>query len=315
MGKGDWKYFQYWHDKADAPVMRGADYCGRQLPSQVVWHEGALAVLAAVEEAFAHDRLTLAFQPIVGVGGALLYHECLLRADDASGAPLGPGQFVPVLGQLGRIGWLDSYVLDRVLGELEDAPHAVLGCNISGESISDPAWVGSAIDAIADRPAVARRLVLEFTETAAIFDLDATARHVSRLQALGVRVALDNFGSGFATLAYLRVIGVDIVKFDRSLVAAATRPAGLGRLMCLAEIARERSLVAVGEGVEDEERLAALRLAGILWFQGWHCGAPLPFLDLVAPPADAIGATRSNPTVRQVTGPGRQSQKGSGYAN
>lgn len=238
------------------------------------WYGRALEVLGGVRRALDAGRLSLAYQPVVGVDGEVFYHECLLRAVDENGAAMGPAEFVPVLEQLGMIGWLDHYVFGKVVEELLADERAVLGCNLSGQSVSDSGWMERVFDLLSARPGVARRLVVEITETSAIFDLMKAAGHVAQLRGLGVRVALDDFGAGFASFAHLRALGVDIVKLDQSFLASAGDAAWFDRVAHLAGLVRGIGCDVVVEGVEREEQLAVLDLADVTHVQGYCFGRP-----------------------------------------
>ena len=246
----------------------------------VSWYQHAMGMMRRVRDAMDNDRISLVYQPVVDRDGGVFYHECLLRMVDDAGTLFSPDEFVPVLEQLGAVGWFDHFVFDCVVDQLGDDRDAVIGCNVSGQSIGCAEWVERVIGRLSGRPDIAYRLIIEITETAAIFDLARTAKHVARLRALGVRVALDDFGAGYASFAHLRALGIDIVKLDKSFLktpyaAGARAEECIGHL---AELLRGLGLsYIVVEGVEDVESESWRLLRDhpdISHFQGYGFGVP-----------------------------------------
>jgi len=239
------------------------------------WYVRATHTLDRVRGAVREGAFVFAHQPVVDRGGGILYHECLLRGVGDEGGLFSPSEFVPVLEQLGTIGWFDHFVVGSVLAELDRDERAVLGCNVSGQSIGCAGWMTGTLDRLALRPDLARRLIIEITETAAIFDLAKAAEHVARLRALGVRVALDDFGVGFASFAHLRALGVDIVKIDKSFLGAAAGVGAIDRVAHLGGLLRGLGVgCVVAEGVEGEGWRQLFELSDISHFQGFSFGVP-----------------------------------------
>ena len=119
------------------------------------------------------------------------------------------------------------------------------------------------------------RLTVEITETAAISDLDETVKFVAALKALGVRVALDDFGAGYTSFRSLRRLGVDMVKIDGSFVQnLATHAEDELFVRTLIELARDFGIVTVGEWVGDEKTAKLLEQAGVAYMQGYFFGVP-----------------------------------------
>lgn len=241
------------------------------------WFRRAMRIMGQVCEAHAAGRMSLSFQPVIGRDGTVFYYECLLRAVDEFGDQLLPGEFVPVMEQMGAIGWLDRFVFEQVIAELRAAPGICLGCNVSGQSISDPGCMAEMLDMLRPEPDLARRLVIEITETSAITDIARAADLVAELRATGCRVALDDFGVGFASFAHLRALDVDIVKLDQSFLEdSAGTSAWLQGIEHLAALVRKLGLQIVVEGVQSQAQLEVLDLADITHVQGYCLGAPSP---------------------------------------
>lgn len=218
-------------------------------------------------------RLGFCAEPIVDLrclDAAPLYSECLARMLVSESVLLKGGDFVPDFENCGHIGLLDAAVLRLVLDALSDDPGAVLGCNISPKTLADArAWAGI-IRPIARRPWLAKRLVLEVTESAPLDGIAGAAERLAQAKQAGCRLAIDDFGAGFATLAHLRAVGVawDIVKIDRSCLAGSTSDLS-ARLADLVRLARGLTEHVVVEGIETEDQLAAAHAAGADYGQGW----------------------------------------------
>ena len=235
-----------------------------------------MALGERVQRALKEDRLRFAYQPIVdGETGAVDYHECLLRMIAEDGSIVAAGAFVPVMEQLGFIRLLDRHVLERAVRETTHDPHATLGFNISGLTAADRAWLRLVVSLLRDRPDVARRLTIEITETAALHDIEESARFVGTLRELGCRVALDDFGAGFTSLRHLQALSVDIVKIDGSFVRGlADSHENQVFLRHLVGLAQGFGLATVAESVETERDAAILRKEGVRFLQGYYFGRP-----------------------------------------
>lgn len=229
-----------------------------------------------VKLALKEDRLCFAYQPIVEAAtGRPRFFECLLRMRTPDGELVAAGHFVPVIEQLGLMRAIDRRGLDLVLGDLERYPEISLAVNISGLTAADRSWLRILTANLKDRPDLARRLIIEVTETAALHDIEETARFVSAVRDLGCRVAVDDFGAGYTTFRHLKALTVDVVKIDGSFVR------GIGDneknqlfLRNLLSLARSFGLDTVAECVETAEDAAYLVREGIDLLQGYYFGQP-----------------------------------------
>jgi EAL domain-containing protein (putative c-di-GMP-specific phosphodiesterase class I) len=234
------------------------------------------AIVASVEKALHQDRLLFAFQPVVcAATGRIDYFECLLRMRDEERGLVACGEFIEAIERVGLIGLIDRYVVRKVAEELAAHPEVRLGLNVSGLTACDREWLRSVIGWLRRRPDLARRLVVEITETAALDNLAESMRFVEALRDIGCRVALDDFGAGHTSLRHLQILAVDTVKIDgnfiRSLPFSLENRVFLRHLLGLA---RGFGLRTVGECVETAEEAALLRAEGIGYLQGFHCGRP-----------------------------------------
>lgn len=254
------------------------------LPQQVgavdgpTWRRSAHAtrIGAAVRSALDQDRLLFAFQPVVCAASARVdYFECLLRMRERSGELVACGEFIAAIEEVGLIGLIDRHVLGRAFAELAAHPWVRLGFNVSGLTARDRPWLRLLMSRLRKHPEFARRIVVEVTETAALDDLDETARFVETLRHAGCRVALDDFGAGYTSLRHLQVLAVDTVKIDGAFVRSlATCRENRVILSHLLGLTRSLGLATVAEWVETAEDAALLRETGVGYLQGYHLGRP-----------------------------------------
>jgi EAL domain-containing protein (putative c-di-GMP-specific phosphodiesterase class I) len=234
------------------------------------------AVGAKVKAALRENRLFFAFQPVVcSATGEVDYFECLLRMREEEGDVVSGGHFITTIEQLGLIGLIDRFVLEKTMEELGTHPEVRLGFNVSGLTAGDRPWLRGLIALLRNRPGLARRLVVEITETAALFDIDETARFVDALRHAGCRVALDDFGAGHTSLRHLQTLAVDIVKIDGSFVQdLANSPENRVFLRHLLGLTKQFGLSTVAECVESAEDAALLRAERVEYLQGYYLGPP-----------------------------------------
>lgn len=250
-------------------------------------HRVGMALGEQVQRALKQNRLPLAYQPVVSCAtGEVDYYECLLRMIDESGRSIPAGAFVAAIEQLGFIRVIDRYVLETAVEEIAAHDGFRLGINISGLTATDRAWLRAVTALLKDRPEIADRLLVEITETAALHDLEESARFVAALRDLGCRVALDDFGAGFTSLRHLQALAVDTIKIDGSFVRNLMQSEGNQVfLRHLVGLANTLGLHTVAEMVETAEEAAILKREGVAFLQGYHFGKPtLEKPWLTAPP-------------------------------
>ncbi|MFL5268394.1 MAG: EAL domain-containing protein [Stellaceae bacterium] len=231
---------------------------------------------ASVWTALRQDRLLFAFQPVVcAATGRVDYFECLLRMRNIDGRIVAGGEFISTLEQLGRISFIDNYVFEQTVRELVNYPGIRLGLNISSLTAREGAWLQLLISRLRHRSDLARRLVVEITETAALDDIEAAARFVDALHNIGCRVAVDDFGAGHTSLRYLQHLAVDMVKIDRSYVRnLSTNSEQQIFLRDLVDLIKCFGFATVAEGIESADDAAFVRAAGVGYLQGYHLGSP-----------------------------------------
>lgn len=236
----------------------------------------SVGIGAEVREAIKENRLVLAYQPLVEASsGKTTCYECLLRMYAPDGSLVPAGRFIPVVEKLGLMRAVDRLVLDLVLQDLERHPEVVLAFNISGLTVADRSWLRSLQGRLRDKRQVAERIILEITETAALYDNDESARFVEAVRALGCQVAIDDFGAGYTTFHHLKTLPVDIVKIDGSFVRdIQSSPDNQLFVRNLLSLAKALDLKTVAECVETQEDSDFLKSEGVDLLQGYFFGKP-----------------------------------------
>lgn len=229
-----------------------------------------------VKLALKEDRVALAYQPIVDAQShELVLVEALLRMYNRDGEIVPAGMFIPVVEQLGMMRVIDRRVLELALEDLVRYPHITMALNISGLTASDRSWLRALTSKVKSRPDLAERLIVEITETAALHDLEESARFVSAVRQLGCKVAIDDFGAGYTTFRHLKTLTVDIIKIDGSFIAgildSEENQIFVRNLLGLAKALNHTTIAEFVETAEEAEFLAN---EGIDLLQGFHFGKP-----------------------------------------
>ncbi|MDB5491169.1 MAG: diguanylate cyclase domain protein [Micavibrio sp.] len=221
------------------------------------------------------NRVRLAFQPVVDAQThAVEFHECLLRYVDGAGKIHAAGSFIPAIEKLGLSRLVDRHALRLSLQELEMFPDVSLSVNVSNLSLNDPDWLRGIVVALRDRTDVAKRMIVEITESAVIHDMDKTLRVIRTLRDLGCGVAIDDFGSGYTGFSQLKEMAVDIVKIDKTFVRNMAEKENHLFVKTLQMLADGLGIRTVGEGAETMTEAKLLASDGINLIQGYAFGYP-----------------------------------------
>jgi predicted signal transduction protein with EAL and GGDEF domain len=228
--------------------------------------------------AVATEAFELHYQPIVASEGSRIVGvEALLRWNHPERGAIGPAVFVPVAEQMGLIDRLGAFVLRRALTEAKRWPDLYVSVNLSPLQVRDPGIVDLIRDMLAESGVAPARLMLEITEGVLIDNPDEMLKRIEDLHALGVNIALDDFGSGYSNLGYLQRFPFDKLKIDKSFVSALGHSANGGVIIqAIVALGRALDLKVVVEGVETEQQRVLLRLAGCDEMQGYLFAKPAP---------------------------------------
>jgi diguanylate cyclase (GGDEF)-like protein len=224
----------------------------------------------------------LRYQPIVTLPEGLpVAVEALARWTTPSGMQIPPQTFVALAEANGLGAQLDALVLDRACAEFRAARRDVdLHVNIGAARLGNAEFEGVIADVVRRHGLPPHRLVLEITETVPIVDLAEGAAAIRRLNLLGVRVALDDFGAGYNSLTYLHELPVQIVKLDRSLATGVEPGRNLTLYRSVIGLCEALGLEVIAEGVETAEQAATIREAGCGLAQGYLFGRAADLHDL-----------------------------------
>ena len=230
-------------------------------------------------------QFTLHFQPQASLDGAVRGAEALLRWLHPQRGPVPPSEFIPFSESCGFIEPLSAWALRRALRAVKDLavmlPELKMSVNLSPRQFRDPGLVDAILGALREEGCPGSRLCVEVTETSALIDVEQAARTLQSLRDAGIKVALDDFGSGYASVGYLKQLPLDYVKLDRSLVQELGRRKDDERIAELVvSIAPQQGLTVIAEGVEDESQLEALRRVGCDQYQGYFLAQPQPLEQL-----------------------------------
>src|SRR5262249_16454498 len=217
-----------------------------------------------LRRALAEGSLDVHYQLIVAADGQRVVGvEALLRWKHATRGDIPPAMFVPVAEQSGLMGPLGEFVLRRALADAMRWPNVYIAVNLSPVQVRDRTFVDLVAKVLGEIGIPPARLVLEVTEGVLIDNPEATKEHLEQLRALGVKIALDDFGSGFSSLSYLRRFPIDKLKIDKEFVKPLGNSANGGVIIqAITALGRALGLSVLAEGVETEEQRILLRLAG-----------------------------------------------------
>jgi EAL domain-containing protein (putative c-di-GMP-specific phosphodiesterase class I) len=204
------------------------------------------------------------------------HHEALIRMRDGNGKLLPPGAFIGFAEKSNLIIDLDRWVLQHVVDMLAANPAlGPIAVNISGRSIDQPGMPDFIRELLSTRGVSPSLFMVEITETAAIRDMRDAQRFILDMHDAGCKVCLDDFGTGFATFAYIKQLPVDVIKIDALFVRNLPRERDNQVFVrAMLDIARGFGKQVVAEAVEDEQTLAMLRSFGVDMAQGYVFEAP-----------------------------------------
>lgn len=264
--------------------------------------QGEIQWLGLLTDALDSDGFDLYAQPIMPATpspmASGLKFEILVRMQDTISDTLLPSAFLPAAERYGLAVRLDRWVMEAVFSWFRDNPEQIPGVdscsiNLSGVSLGDAEFTEYVMKLIRRAPLRPSQLQFEITETAAIGHLAQARNFMTRVQSLGCRFSLDDFGSGLSSFGYLRSLPVDTLKIDGQFVRDIVDDrVDRALVKSINEIGRVLNLTTVAECVENETTLEMLREIGVDYVQGYHTGKPGPLSEIL----DSAGTpARTNP--------------------
>jgi diguanylate cyclase (GGDEF)-like protein len=240
--------------------------------------EERLFIKRELGRALAARDFDVHYQPIVQADGrSVVGVEALLRWNHPTRGPIGPATFIPVAEQAGLMSQLGEFVLRRAVIDALRWPSLYVAVNLSPMQVHDRRLVDLVASILAETKLPASRLELEVTEGVLIDNPDAAKERLDALRALGIKLVLDDFGSGYSSLTYLQRLPFDKLKVDRGFVAALDQSANAGVIIqAIIALGRALNMSILVEGIETEEQRVLVRLAGSDEMQGFLFSRPAP---------------------------------------
>ena len=241
-----------------------------------------------LRQAIERDELRIYYQPILSlINGHTSGFEALVRWQHPTRGLLPPSEFIPLAEETGIIYALDRWVLRKVCSQAKqwhtqfplDSP-LTMSVNISGKQISQPDLVEFVDQVLAETGFDPHCLNLEITESAIMEDGEITSSVLSRLQALGVKIRIDDFGRGYSSLSYLSQFPINALKIDYLFVSAMAHGDKNSEIVqAIVMLAHSLGLQVIAEGVETEKQLNQLKEMGCENAQGYFICRPLSYED------------------------------------
>lgn len=246
-----------------------------------------LSKTSCLHHALERGEFSLVYQPKIHTSDhRICGAEALLRWSNPTFGMVPPDEFIPLAEQNGLINDIGDWVLinastqwtsnDDCWRLLTDSG-ATLSINVSSIQLTDPQFISRFAAAINTSKISPASLELEVTETALIKDMNNAILALARIRELGVKISIDDFGTGYSSLSYLNKLPVDILKIDRSFIAAMDQDASsIDLVRNLINLGKDLGLEIVAEGVEEEQQIHVLNELGCEIIQGYYFSRPLP---------------------------------------
>jgi diguanylate cyclase len=260
----------------------------RYSPDQIRYHPKDLALVGQLRQAIETDQLALLYQPKSSLAtGQVESVEALVRWCHPTRGLLYPDSFIPLVEQTDLINKLTEWVLHRALSDLGDFSsemgHVSMAVNVSARNLGHSGFADLVIRELDDTGMLAEQLVIEITETALLADPPGAAAVLRKIEAFGVSVSIDDFGSGQTSLGYLSTLPIRELKIDRSfIVDMLANPAHAAIVRSIVDLGHNLHFHVVGEGVETAEIWERLRDSGCDSAQGYLIARPMPLEELQA---------------------------------
>jgi EAL domain-containing protein (putative c-di-GMP-specific phosphodiesterase class I) len=269
---------------------RNRAHVHHQNDGELAKRHGEMQWVSRINQALENDQFVLYAQVIEPLyEDGVEHHELLLRMIDEDGSTIPPGAFLPAAERYNLISHLDRWIVDHAFQALEEHPlflervHSI-SVNLSGASLADESFLEFIQDHFAKSGFPASKICFEITETAAISNLNRAMKFISTLNALGCRFALDDFGSGLSSFAYLKNLPVDYLKIDGMFVKdIIDDPIDHAMVKSINEIGQVMGMQTIAEFVENDEIKDMLKNIGVDYAQGFGIGKPMPFEQILEP--------------------------------
>jgi EAL domain-containing protein (putative c-di-GMP-specific phosphodiesterase class I) len=273
--------------RAGTSAMQQAKEAGRATfrfftPSMDARAQARSRLAGELSEALAHDEFSLVFQPIIDVAsGKVVAAEALLRWQSRYIGAVSPDQFIPLCEEMGLILPIGEWLLVAACREAQAWQETGLGplrvaINVSPRQVQQADIARSLEKALAMTGLAPELVSIEITESLILSSGDEVVDKLARIRAMGVAIAVDDFGTGYASLSYLKHFPIDALKIDRSFVSGAhLNPEDARLIEAIIALGHSMGMRVVGEGVETEQQMTFLTERGCDFVQGYRFSPPL----------------------------------------
>ena len=249
-------------------------------PSMQETADRRLTLEKEIRCALAEKQFFLHYQPQVDEQGRVISAEALIRWKHPHNGLVSPGEFIPVAEDTHLILPIGAWVLEEACQQIrnwdQQGKHiAHVAVNVSSRQFRQSGFVQQVRQALVDAGLSAQRLVIELTEGSVIEDIDDTIAKMHALQAMGVKISIDDFGIGYSSLSYLKSLPLSQLKIDQSFVKHINDPNAAVIVETIIIMAKSLGLNVIAEGVENQEQVNFLKAKGCQSFQGFYFSRPL----------------------------------------
>jgi diguanylate cyclase (GGDEF)-like protein len=238
-----------------------------------------------LREAIWSDQLEVHYQPVVDIDSRRVVSvEALARWNHPTRGPIPPTEFIPVAEQTGLIVELGNWIMLQACRDATQMPSNIkVAVNLSPVQFAESNIVEWASFSLADSGLPAERLEFEITEGVLMEDTERNLDSLRELKKIGISIALDDFGVGYSSLAYLTKFPFDKVKIDKSFIDVLDRKETSAVISSIVELANSLNLAILAEGIETEDQRKRVRSLGIKFGQGFLFAEPMPLNRLIGP--------------------------------
>jgi diguanylate cyclase (GGDEF)-like protein/PAS domain S-box-containing protein len=252
-----------------------------------------------LRRALANAEFEVYYQPVVSLqSNKVSGCESLLRWHHPACGIISPAEFIPVAEDTGLIIPIGEWVLRQACTDAATWPDDInVAVNVSPVQLRNETWTKMVVSTLAASGLPPHRLELEITESVLMLNNEATLRTLHQLRELGVRIALDDFGTRYSSLSYLRSFPFNRIKIDRSFIDDLSNSIdSLKIVQAVAGLASGLNMITTAEGIETEQQLEIIRAVGCTEMQGHLFSPPRPvkeILELISPRTESVVSTAS----------------------
>ncbi len=265
---------------------RGRLHIYHPTDSETAQRHGAILQAAQLQQAIEKNLFQLYCQPVMPLNESKehrKYYEVLLRLKGDEGRMVLPNSFIPAAERYGLMTSIDRWVIRAVLSALagqKNEDGLRISINLSGNSLNDETLLDYVRDQLEEFQVPPTQICFEITETAAIQNLEKAQLFVREVQRLGVRVALDDFGSGLSSFRYLKSLSVDYLKIDGSFVEDMLESQNdQAMVAAIHQVGHIMGIYTIAEHVEQQGVIGQLQEMGVDYAQGYAVGEPIPLTE------------------------------------